>query len=112
MDVSQIVTAGIASVALVVALLNLLAGRGDRNAEFRAEVMKEIAALTLQISGLRTELAQRDLAHHLDLQARYVGRTEFDAHTRAFDFVHRLNLEIHKRMFPDAAIHEPGASHG
>ena len=92
-------------------LLNQIFNRGDKSDDKTSKLAAQVAEVVLQISALRTELAQQELARHRDMEARFVLRREYEERERVLDFTKRLTLETHKRLHPDAAIHEPGALH-
>ena len=93
-------------------LLNQIFNRGDKSEDKTAAVAKQVGELALQISSLRTELAQAELARHQYMDNRFVLRTEFDRQQAVWDFTKSLTLAVHRRMHPDASIHEPGAARG
>ena len=108
MDATQLIPIAISTVAVVLAVLTFVTNRGDKNDGKYNELSKELKEVALQISSLRTELAQQELARHQQMEARFVGRREWDERSLAWDFTQKLNLEIHRRLWPDASIHEPG----
>ena len=108
MEPIQLATIAVAVVAVVVSVLTLVTNRGDKSDGKYNELSKELKEVALQISSLRTELAQQELARHQQMEARFVGRREWDERSLAWDFTQKLNLEIHRRLWPDASIHEPG----
>lgn len=93
-------------------LLNQIFNRGDKSEDKTAALAKQVGDLALQISSLRTELAQQELARHQYMDNRFVQRTEFDRQLAVWEFTKRLTVEVHKRMWPEAAIHEPGGQQG
>jgi hypothetical protein len=108
MELAQIVPSAISIAAVVIAIITLILNRGDKGDGRYNELSKELKEVALQISSLRTELAQQELTRHRELEARFVSRREWDVQAEAWDFAQRLNVEIHRRLWPDAAIHEPG----
>jgi len=108
MELAQVVPSAISVAAVVIAIITLVLNRGDKGEGRYNQVSGEIKELALQISSLRTELAQQELARHRELEARFVGRREWDVQSAAWEFTRQLNVEIHRRLYPDAAIHEPG----
>lgn len=112
MELAQVVQSGLTIIAVVLSLLAFIAGRSDKSGDKYAGVAKQVGELALQISQLRTELAQQELSRHKELEERFVSRREFEQRDRLIDFTHKLTLETHKRFNPDASIHEPGAMHG
>lgn len=111
MEALQLIPIAISTVAVVLAVLTFATNRGDKSEGKYNELGKEIKDLALQIASLRTDLAQQELARHQQLEARFVSRREWDVQSEAWDFTQRLNVEIHRRLWPDAAIHEPGGRH-
>lgn len=109
MEAAQLIPIAISTVAVVLAVLTFVTNRGDKNDGKYNELSKELKEVALQISSLRTELAQQELARHQQMEARFVSRREWDVQSEAWDFTRKLNVEIHRRLWPDAAIHEPGA---
>ena len=93
-------------------ILNQIFNRGDKSEDKTAAVAKQVAELALQISSLRTELAQQALAQHQQMDNRYVLRTEFSREQAMWDFTKELTKAVHRRMHPDASFHEPGAHAG
>lgn len=110
MGAEQLIPIGMSAVAVVLAVLTFVTNRGDKNDGKYNELSKELKEVALQISSLRTELAQQELARHQQMEARFVSRREWDVQSEAWDFTRKLNVEIHRRLWPDAAIHEPGAN--
>lgn len=100
------------AVPVAMFLLNQIFNRGDKSEDKTAAVAKQVAELALQISSLRTELAQQALAQHQQMDNRYVLRTEFSREQAMWDFTKELTKAVHRRMHPDASFHEPGAHAG
>ncbi len=92
-------------------LLNQIFNRGDKSDDKTSRLAAQVSEVVLQISALRTELAQQELTRHRDMEARFVLRREWEEREKMLDFTKRLTVEMHKRLNPDAAIHEPGAFH-
>jgi hypothetical protein len=86
-------------------LLTFLFSRGDKGAE-------KLGELSLQIANLRTELAQGRLDLFKELDTRFVTRAEYMNKVEIIEFAKALTLETHKRLHPDAAIHQPGGGRG
>ena len=84
-------------------LLTFMFNKGDKSAD-------KIGELAIQIANLRTELAQREMERHKELEQRFVTRAEYEGKVELIDFAKSLTLEVHKRLHPDAAIHQPGAT--
>lgn len=110
MDATQLVPIAISTVAVILAILTFVTNRGDKSEGKYNELSKELKEVALQISSLRTELAQQELARHQQMDLRYVGRREWEEKARAWDFTEKLNVEIHRRLCPDAVIHDLGAA--
>lgn len=103
---------GVSGLVLVIQILNLVFGRGDKSEEKTAAVAKQVSELTLQISSLRTELAQAELARHQYMDNRFVLRAEFSREQAIWDFTRKLSETVYRRMHPDASFHESGAHAG
>lgn len=93
-------------------LLNRIFSTGDKTEDKTAAVAKQVGDLALQISSLRTELAQQALAQHQYMDNRFVLRTEFNREQAIWDFTKELTKAVHRRMSPDAAFHEPAGHAG
>lgn len=93
-------------------LLNRIFSTGDKTEDKTAAVAKQVGELALQISSLRTELAQQELARHQYLDNRFVLRTEFSREQAMWDFTKELTKAVHRRMHPDASFDEPGSGKG
>lgn len=93
-------------------LLNQIFNRGDKSEDKTAAVAKQVGELALQISSLRTELAQQALAQHQYMDNRFVLRTEFNREQAIWDFTKELSKAVYRRMSPDASFHEPGSHAG
>lgn len=112
MEASQLAALGVSTVAVSLSLLTLFANRNDKSADKYAMVLEKLGETNLQIANLRTELAEREMRQHLEMQRAFVARNEFDAQSKLVDFTLRLTKEVHRRMYPDAAINQPGAKDG
>jgi hypothetical protein len=102
MELPNVVTAAIALLAVTLSLVNIVLNRGQ-------DTQKSIGELALQIANLRTELAQQEITRQKDMEARFASRESQALHAEALAFVRALTVEVHRRMYPDAAIHQPGA---
>ena len=94
--------------ALSIFLLQRLFSAGDKSGDRYDALQKSLSELTLQLANLRTELAQQEIARQKDLEARFASRETQALHEEALAFVRALTLEVHRRMYPEAAIHQPG----
>lgn len=83
-------------------LLTFLFNRGDKSSE-------KLGELALQIANLRTELAQGRLELFKELDQRFITRAEMEPKMELIEFAKNLTIETHKRLHPEAAIHQPGA---
>lgn len=95
-------------VPIAMFLLNQIFNRGDKSESKYEQVAKNVGEMALQLASLRTELAQQELARQREMEMRFVLRREFDVHVAVVDFTKRLTVEVHRRMWPEASIHEPG----
>lgn len=102
------VSIGISMLAVFLVVAQVFIGRGDKSGGEIKEVAKQVNELALQIANLRTELAQNGAKQAEDMRRAFVSREEHDIHRGVVEFVEELTLEIHQRLHPDAAIHQPG----
>jgi len=105
---------GTSVVSTAVAVMALVASRGDKNDSRFAEVAKsmsdlnsQMASFGTQMANLRTELAQQELTRLRELDTRYLTRREFEPHSELVAFATKLTVETHKRLHPDAVVQEP-----
>lgn len=105
---------GTSVVSSVVAVMALVASRGDKNdarfsevAKNTNEIGKQLAEYNVQMANLRTDLAQQELARMREMDGRYVTRREFDNLSELVRFINKLTIETHKRFHPDAVLNEP-----
>lgn len=112
MELAQVVTAGIAVIAIVLSMVNVILMRNDRSGDKYDALQKSMAELTLQFANLRTELAQQEIARQRDLELRFASRESQKEHKEIVEFVQGLVMEVHQRLYPDAVIHQPGARRG
>lgn len=114
---------GISMITAILVVVQIFIGRGDKSggeyrqvaqqvSELKNEVTTKFGDLNLQIANLRTELANDALRRAEEMRRTFVSREEYDEHRELVLFTRDLTKEVHRRMHPDAAIHQPGGTYG
>lgn len=111
MELGQTVVAAISIGALMISVLTIVFGRTDKSSGDYREVLKQISELALQVSNLRTEIAVDALKRSEEMRRSFVSREEHEEHRQMVMFLSDLTREVHRRMHPDAAIHQPGGAY-
>lgn len=109
----------ISLVSVLLVAAQIFIGRGDRSgtelkavsqqvSELKNEVTSKFGDVNLQLANLRLELAKDAASRAEEMRAKFVSREEYDEHRELVFFTRDLTKQVHARMHPDAAIHQPG----
>lgn len=114
---------GMSMLTIVLVVIQIFIGRGDKSggelavvsrqvSDLKNEVTVKFGDVNLQLANLRTELANDAMRRADEMRRTFVSRDEYDEHRELVLFTRDLTKEVHRRMHPDAAIHQPGGSYG
>ena len=106
------ISLGISMIVAILLVVNIFIGRGDKSGGEYKEIAKQVADINLQIANLRTELARDGARRAEEMRRAFVPREEYQEHRELVLFTLDLTKEVHRRMHPDAAIHQPGGTYG
>jgi len=117
------ISLGISFAVAILLVVNIFIGRGDKSggelavvsrqvSELKNEVTVKFGDVNLQLANLRTELANDAMRRADEMRRTFVSRDEYDEHRELVLFTRDLTKEVHRRMHPDAAIHQPGGAYG
>lgn len=114
---------GMSMLTIVLVVIQIFIGRGDKSggelavvsrqvSDLKNEVTVKFGDVNLQLANLRTELANDAMRRADEMRRTFVSRDEYDEHRELVLFTRDLTKEVHRRMHPDAAIHQPGGMYG
>lgn len=114
---------GMSLLTVVLVAIQIFIGRGDKSGgeyrqlaqqvgELKNELTTKFGDVNLQLANLRTELANDALRRAEEMRRTFVPREEYDEHRQLVFFTRDLAKQVHSRMHPDAAIHQPGGVYG
>jgi hypothetical protein len=114
---------GLSMLTTVLVIIQIFIGRGDKSggeykqlaqqmSELKNEVTTKFGDVNLQLANLRTELALAETRRAEEMRRNFVSREEYNEHRELVFFARDLTREVHRRMHPDAAIHQPGGQYG
>lgn len=117
------ISIGLSLFVAVLLVVQIFIGRGDKSGGEYKEVSRQVGELkndltikfgdvSLQLANLRTELAQEGSRRAEEMRRSFVSREEYDEHRQLVFFTRDLTKQVHSRMHPDAAIHQPGGVYG
>lgn len=116
------ISIAISMIAVLLVAVQIFIGRGDKSggelsivsrqvSELKNEVTAKFGDVNLQLANLRTELATDAMRRAEEMRRTFVSREEYDEHRELVLFTRDLTKEVHRRMHPDAAIHQPGGGY-